>query len=218
MSDGRPPPLASVLAVPGALRVLAHLRRARVDYGVSIAISTGIPLEDVLGVLDKLESMGLIRRVPGSSVKRSEAKLKLSDEVHRHHMYYELSDAGDLLLRSLDWDSFVEGCRLALRDDPLAVKILEAARRIGVDNALTYAKLVGRPLEEVESELERLVGMGLMEVSRSRIIKRHERRAKPKAETRVHHRYYKLSDAGEALLRRMGDRQGLKRDPPMSGR
>jgi len=87
MSDGRPPPLASVLAIPGAPRVLAHLRRARVDCGMSIAISTGIPLE------------------------------------------------------------------------------------------------------EVESELERLVGMGLMEASRSRIMKRHERRAKPKAETRVHHGY-----------------------------
>ncbi|WP_367834434.1 DUF2250 domain-containing protein [Vulcanisaeta sp. JCM 16159] len=45
------------------IAVLMHLKRANVDYGKSIAINTGIPLEEVLQILDKLEAMGLIERV-----------------------------------------------------------------------------------------------------------------------------------------------------------
>ena len=84
------------------LAVLMHLKRANVDYGKSIAINTGIPLEEVLQILDKLEAMGLIERVRGGkTLKRSVARFKLSNEVRKHHVYYKLSRRGELLVRSL---------------------------------------------------------------------------------------------------------------------
>lgn len=207
MADGREDLrsiLPRVLLIPGALRVLMHLRRARADFGRSVAAALHMPLEAAVSTLESLESMGLVERVPGSSVKRSDAKMKLADEVHKHHTYYRLSWKGDALLRSLDERALAEGYARALEGDDLALALLRVARRIGVDHALTYARLVGRPLEQVEAELERLVGMGLMEVSRGRVVKRGDRKAKPKPETRVHHRYYALSREGDLLLRRMG--------------
>ncbi|WP_054854411.1 DUF2250 domain-containing protein [Vulcanisaeta distributa] len=85
------------------IAVLMHLKRANVDYGKSIAINTGIPLEEVLQVLDKLEAMGLIERVRGGgkTLKRSVARFKLSNEVRKHHVYYRLSRRGELLIRSI---------------------------------------------------------------------------------------------------------------------
>ncbi|MGC9116841.1 MAG: DUF2250 domain-containing protein [Conexivisphaera sp.] len=149
-------------------------------------------------------------------MKRSEAKLKLADEVHKHHTYYELTRDGEVLLRSLDDEVLMEGYSLALEGDRLALALLRTARRIGVDHALTYSRLVGARLEEVEGELSLLAGMGLMETPRYRVIKRGSRKAKPKPETRVHHRYYGLSREGELFLRWL-DRRG---QPPtvISGR
>ncbi|MGC8606255.1 MAG: DUF2250 domain-containing protein [Vulcanisaeta sp.] len=84
------------------IAVLMHLKRANVDYGKSIAINTGIPLEEVLQILDRLEAMGLIERVRGGkTLKRSVARFKLSNEVRKHHVYYRLSRRGELLVRSI---------------------------------------------------------------------------------------------------------------------
>jgi len=83
------------------IAVLVHLRKANVDYGKSIALNTGIPLQEVLQILDKLESMGLVERVKGGkTLKRSVARFKLSNEVRRHHVYYRLSRSGELLVRT----------------------------------------------------------------------------------------------------------------------
>ena len=83
------------------ISVLVHLKRANVDYGKSIALNTGIPLQEVLQILDKLEYMGLIERVKGGkTLKRNVARFKLSNEVRRHHIYYKLSRNGELLIRA----------------------------------------------------------------------------------------------------------------------
>jgi len=84
------------------LAVLIHLKRANVDYGKSIALNTGIPLERVLMILDRLEDMGLVERVRGGkTLKRSMARFKLSSEVRKHHVYYRLSRRGELLVRGI---------------------------------------------------------------------------------------------------------------------
>ncbi|WP_291767568.1 DUF2250 domain-containing protein [Caldivirga sp. UBA161] len=83
------------------IAVLVHLRRANVDYGKSIALSTGIPLQEVLQILDKLEYLGLVERVKGGkTLKRNVARFKLSNEVRKHHIYYRLSRNGELLIRA----------------------------------------------------------------------------------------------------------------------
>ncbi|ABW02420.1 DUF2250 domain-containing protein [Caldivirga maquilingensis] len=83
------------------IAVLVHLKKANVDYGKSIALNTGIPLQEVLQILDKLEYMGLVERVKGGkTLKRSVARFKLSSEVRRHHVYYRLSRSGELLIRA----------------------------------------------------------------------------------------------------------------------
>ncbi|MCL4344565.1 MAG: DUF2250 domain-containing protein [Thaumarchaeota archaeon] len=79
--------------------VLRHLKLARIDYGKSIALSTGIDLQQILVLLEKLEEQGLIERVQGDSIKRENAKFKLSREVHKHHLYYRLTRKGKFLLR-----------------------------------------------------------------------------------------------------------------------
>ncbi|ACB40036.1 DUF2250 domain-containing protein [Pyrobaculum neutrophilum] len=82
------------------LAVLRHLKRANVDYGKSIAVNTGIPLQKVLDILEKLEALGLVERVRGGkTLKRTEARYKLSHEVRKHHVYYRLTRKGRHLLR-----------------------------------------------------------------------------------------------------------------------
>ncbi len=81
------------------MAVLQHLKLARIDYGKSIALSTGIDLRRVIILLEKLEKIGLIERVQGDSIKRNNAKFKLSKEVHKHHLYYRLTREGKILLR-----------------------------------------------------------------------------------------------------------------------
>jgi len=79
--------------------ILQHLKIAGIDYGKSIAISTGIDLQRVIDLLEKMEGEGLIERVQGDAIKRSRAKFKLSKEVHKHHLYYRLTRKGKLMLR-----------------------------------------------------------------------------------------------------------------------
>ncbi len=79
--------------------VLRHLKLAGIDYGKSIALSTGINLQQIVILLEKLEASGLIERVQGDSIKRNNAKFKLSKEVHKHHLYYRLTRKGKILLR-----------------------------------------------------------------------------------------------------------------------
>jgi len=183
------------------LDVMKHMRRANVDYGKSVAINVGIPLEEAVRLLEELERLGMLERTTGSAVKSTEAKYKLS-EVRKHHTYYRLTREGDHFLRELERDKVTTVLKL-LRGEERAVKLLRIAERANVDHALTYAKLSGLSLEETIEELERLVRVGLMEEDESKVIKFGERRAKPKRETRTHHKYYRLSRLGELVTRKM---------------
>ncbi|BBD72175.1 hypothetical protein HS1genome_0564 [Sulfodiicoccus acidiphilus] len=181
------------------IKVMRHLRKANIDYGKSVALNVGVPLEEAVAALEELERRGLIERVHGSAVKNTEAKFKLSSEVRKHHTYYRLTRCGEHLLRELERDP-VQAYLESLGETDL--KVLEVAEKVNVDHALTFAKLTGMSLEEVNRELERLVKLGLMEEDKSKVIKFGERKAKPKRETRTHHKYYRLSRLGELVVRR----------------
>ncbi|CCC82676.1 DUF2250 domain-containing protein [Thermoproteus tenax] len=81
--------------------ILFHLKRAYIDYGKSIAKNLRVDLSEVIDALERLEELGLIERVGGHTLKRSKARFKLSNEVRKHHIYYKLSRAGELLLREV---------------------------------------------------------------------------------------------------------------------
>lgn len=199
--------LRRVLSDYRNLVVLRHLKVANVDYGKSIMINTKIPLEQVISILEELESVGLVERVHGASLKNTEAKFKLSNEVHKHHTYYSLTREGDHLLRSLaDQRDLIRVYADLLEGDQYARDILELAHRLNADHALTYAKLMKRTIEDVTGKIEELMRMGLMEESSAKVIKFGDRKSKPKKETRTHHKYYGLSRLGELVVREIKDR------------
>ncbi|AHC52017.1 hypothetical protein SUSAZ_08790 [Sulfolobus acidocaldarius SUSAZ] len=203
--------LKEVLKDKRLLEVLRHLKRANVDYGKSIMLNTKIPLTEVLDVLDKLESLGLIERVTGATLKNTEAKFKLSQEVHKHHTYYRLTRDGDHLLRRLDEKDIINAYAEIVKDDEVGLKLLYYAEELNSDHALTYSKLLRKPLEEITPKIEELERMGLMEEKNSKVIKFRERRAKPKKETRTHHKYYGLTRLGELLVRELKRRGVLEK-------
>ncbi|MCH1770670.1 MULTISPECIES: DUF2250 domain-containing protein [Metallosphaera] len=190
------------------LMILQHLRKANVDYGKSIMLNTKIPIEEVVIILDKLENLGLIERVKGATLKNTEAKFKLSSEVHKHHTYYSLTRTGDHLLRYLEEKDLIDAYIDYLQGDDLALNIVRLAEELNADHALTYAKLTKKDLEEVNSKLEQLVQMGLLEEVNAKIIKFGDRKSKPKKETRTHHKYYGLTRIGELTVREM-KRRGI---------
>lgn len=194
---------------PLGLYILFHLRRANVDYAGSISRVAEAPIERVLEELDRLEAKGLIqRRVGGSSIKRSEARFKLSDEVHKHHIYYELSREGEELARELtrdprrlsDYFDSLAGHRNVLR---LLLFLFEAEN----EHAGTLAKVVeDTPCNTVDL-LDRLESLGLVVRVKVKVIKASHRRAKPKPETRTHHVYYRVSELTKMLIRYSGLRR-----------
>lgn len=190
------------------LEVLRHLKKANVDYGKSIMLNTKIPLEEVLNILNYLEKLGLIERVHGASLKNTEAKFKLSNEVHKHHTYYRLTRIGDHLLRKLDDDEAIIKAYINLvKGDSFGLQILGLAEKLNADHAETYAKLTKKPIEEVINKIEELMRMGIMEENKAKIIKFRERKSKPKKETRTHHKYYGLSRLGELVVRELKKRK-----------
>ncbi|AWR99672.1 DUF2250 domain-containing protein [Metallosphaera hakonensis] len=185
------------------LQVLQHLKKANIDYGKSIMLNTKIPIQEVVLILDRLEAIGLIERVKGATLKNTEAKFKLSSEVHKHHTYYSLTKNGDHLLRYLSERDLIEAYIDYLRSDEQAFKIVKLAEELNADHALTYAKLTKTKLEDTTMKLEQLVMMGLLEEKNAKIIKFGDRKSKPKKETRTHHKYYGLSRIGELVIREM---------------
>ena len=61
-------------------------KAAKVDYAKNIKIYTSIPQANVQIYIETLYSVGLIEKYMGSSVKRTQAKLKKTNEVHKHHL------------------------------------------------------------------------------------------------------------------------------------
>ena len=208
MDEELKPKLLEVLKDKRFLEILKHLRKANVDYGKSIMLNTKIPIDQVVDLLDQLEKMGLIERVHGATLKNTEAKFKLSKEVHKHHTYYTLTREGDHLLRQLDEKALIDGYIDLVRNDQFALDILRIADEVNADHALTYSKLLHKPLEEVIPKLEELEKTGLLEEKTAKIIKFGERKSKPKKETRTHHKYYGLSRIGELVVREL-KRKGI---------
>lgn len=125
--------------------ILNHLKFAEIDYGKSIAKRLEAPLAQVLKALEELEAAGLVERVGGHTLKRTKAKMKLSHEVRKHHIYYRLSRSGEMLLRCLK-----------RRGTSAYVDALTPEER----KALVEACLGRRSLDETASAL---VEMGLLD-------------------------------------------------------
>ncbi|WP_297498461.1 DUF2250 domain-containing protein [Thermococcus sp.] len=88
--------------LPVHLYVLAHLRKATVDYAKMMAKMSELPLSLIEDAIKDLTEAGLVERDSGSAVKRSKARFKKAFEVHKHHTYYRLSREGELFVRSID--------------------------------------------------------------------------------------------------------------------
>ncbi|MGC8609526.1 MAG: DUF2250 domain-containing protein [Thermoplasmata archaeon] len=83
------------------LRVLKHFLVARVDYAKNITRYTEIPQYRVKEYLTRLKNMGYLNIYTNTSIKRTDAKLKKSPEVHKHHTYYEINREGELVLKEI---------------------------------------------------------------------------------------------------------------------
>lgn len=90
------------------LRILEHFWLAKVDYAMNISRYTEIQRPVVLEYLNALEEDGLIEKFTNTSIKRTEAKLKKSAEVHKHHTYFQLTKLGINTLKSIDTSSYLE--------------------------------------------------------------------------------------------------------------
>ncbi len=186
------------------LEILRHIKEAGLDYGLSISKRLHLRLCDVIELLDELEARGLIERGGTSSLKNTEAKMKLSDEVHKHHTYYRLTREGELLVREArDDEALASAYTDVLRKRPCILEALKVAEAAGIDHAGTFSRLMRISVEEAERRLEELEGMGLVEKVKEKTIKFGERKAKPKKETRTHHFYYRITRLGERVVRRL---------------
>ncbi len=188
---------------PLGLYILLHLKRANVDYAGSIAKMVEVSIDKVVDELDKLESLGLIeRRVGGSSIKRNEARFKLSNEVHKHHVYYELSRTGESLVRELLHNRDL----LAKYFDNLSghrntLKLLLFLFEVENEHAGTLAKVIDDTVCNTVDLLDKLEGAGLVIKVKEKVIKASHRKAKPKPETRTHHVYYRVSRLTAMIIR-----------------
>ncbi len=179
--------------------ILTHLKRANIDYARSIARTLKMEETVIVDYLKELENLNLIERTHGSAIKRTDAKLKLSHEVRKHHTYYGLTKLGEHMLREMkkDFGSYLA----ALSDCEDTFDILKFFARVGCEHAGVIARMFSMRVEEARNLLARLVDLGLLAECRSKVLKKKHRKAKLKKETRTHHKYYRLSRLSELLLR-----------------
>ncbi len=180
------------------LYILFHLREVGMDYAKSISKVTKVPIEEVVLVLEELEQEGLIERTSGSAVKRTDAKLKLSHEVRKHHTYYTLTNKGKERWKRLRRELAKE------LDEAVGDKtfeLLEFLREAKHEHLIMIAKKLSMTKERAQELLERCEEEGLVVEVKPKTLKAKHRRAKPKKETRCLHKYYKLTRLGELLLR-----------------
>ncbi|KAA8922771.1 DUF2250 domain-containing protein [Thermoplasma sp.] len=83
------------------LRVLKHFTVAHVDYAKNITRYTEIPQMRVREYLKRLKDMGLLDYYTNTSIKRTEAKLKKSAEVHKHHTYFQINKKAEAVLKEI---------------------------------------------------------------------------------------------------------------------
>jgi predicted transcriptional regulator len=147
---------------PLELYALLHLRLAGLDYAFSLARTAGVRLEEAGEALERLEAMGLVERAGASAVKNTEAKMKLSSEVRKHHTYYKLTRRGEMLLRGLrrgrGLAGYVDELCGAGASRLLAV-LVEKGRRLGPGEVAAAAGLERGRAEEAA---ECLAGHGLV--------------------------------------------------------
>jgi predicted transcriptional regulator len=90
------------------LMVLQHFQMAKLDYAKNIKIYTSIPQANVQIYIERLYSMGLIEKYDGASVKRTQAKLKKTNEVHKHHTYYTIANKGHYILKDMTEREYIK--------------------------------------------------------------------------------------------------------------
>ncbi len=90
------------------LTVLQHFQLAKLDYAKNIKIYTSIPQDKVEIYIERLFEMELIEKYSGSSVKRTQAKLKKTNEVHKHHTYYTITNKGHYILKDMNEREFIK--------------------------------------------------------------------------------------------------------------
>ncbi|RLI70685.1 DUF2250 domain-containing protein [Archaeoglobales archaeon] len=86
---------------------------------------------------------------------------------------------------------------------PLYLYILVHLKRAGIDYAKSISKNVNVSLNVIVSALEKMVKLGIIERTHGSAIKRTEARFKLSYEVRKHHTYYKLTNEGEKVLRKI---------------
>ncbi|AAT43851.1 DUF2250 domain-containing protein [Picrophilus oshimae] len=90
------------------LTVLEHFQVAKVDYAKNIMRYTEIPKMKISHYLGILYDMGLLEKYTNTSIKRTDAKLKKSAEVHKHHTYYQMTNKAHYILKDLDAREYIK--------------------------------------------------------------------------------------------------------------
>lgn len=116
--------LREVLSSPEMLKVLRHMHIAKVDYAKNTTRYTDIPQMRVTEHLLRLRSLGLLDTYGNTSIKRTEAKLKKSAEVHKHHTYFQINRNGDIVLKKATPENYLKFV------GPDAISILCSKRKI----------------------------------------------------------------------------------------
>ncbi|MFO7967608.1 MAG: DUF2250 domain-containing protein [Archaeoglobaceae archaeon] len=181
------------------LYILAHLKRANIDFAKSIAKNIKMPVEEINRELDHMESSGLIERSHGSAVKRTDAKFKLAQEVRKHHTYYGLSQKGEKLVRDVR-NNTSKHFRKMVGDDK-ALDVFLFIKRAEYEHAEHIAKSVSLTKDRTKNILQKLVQTGLISEEKPKTLKRKHRKGKPKKETRTQHKYYRVTRVGEMIFR-----------------
>ncbi|KQB35079.1 MULTISPECIES: DUF2250 domain-containing protein [Acidiplasma] len=144
------------------LMVLQHFNLAKLDYAKNIKIYTSIPQMNVNIYLERLENMGLIEKYSGSSIKRTEAKLKKTNEVHKHHTYYLLTNKGHYILKSIGPREYIKYLELP------CLKMLAYKKRRN-DDPSKRAKLINMGLLDKYGEITP-IGESVLDLAKRRQI------------------------------------------------
>lgn len=100
--------LKKIISDQNLLKVLEHMQIAKVDYAKNIHKYTEIPMDAVKNALKFLLTLDAIEIYRNTSIKRTDAKLKKSNEVHKHHTYYSITREGTLILNEITPKVYLE--------------------------------------------------------------------------------------------------------------
>jgi len=84
---------------------------------------------------------------------------------------------------------------------PLHLYVLTHLKRAGIDYAKSISKMIGVSVGVIENTLSEMERKRIIERTHGSAIKRTEARFKLSYEVRKHHKYYRLTNDGEKLLR-----------------